>query len=181
MKTLGLRLERARLVLVGAARRDVRRAVVVERFAHAGARCESYIPHSSRSTLQISPIVQRARSASRIGGSMFSSPRAASRTRASAASRVVGVALRAHPRRPLELAALGLGVEPVQLDRLLVVLVEAVDADDHALARLDLLLVAERRLLDLVLDEALLDRRDRAAELVDALDQLRARAARARR
>ena len=60
----------------------------------------------------------------------------------------------------------------MQLDRLLVSLGEAVDADDHALARLDFLLPAERRLLDLLLHEALLDRGDGAAEVVDALDQL---------
>ena len=47
-----------------------------------------------------------------------------------------------------------------------------VHADDHALARLDLLVVAERRLLDLPLDEAALDRLDRAAELLDLVDQL---------
>ena len=86
---------------------------------HAGARCESYIPHSSRSSLQISPIVQRARSASRSGGSRFSVPLAASRTRASARRCFLRVSLGAHARRPLELAALGLRVEPVQLDRLL--------------------------------------------------------------
>ena len=55
---------------------------------------------------------------------------------------------------------------------LLVGVGEGVDADDHALARLDLLVPAERRLLDLALDEALLDRSDGAAELVDPLDQL---------
>ena len=53
-------------------------------------------------------------------------------------------------------------VGPLQLDVLLPGLLEAIDAHDHALARLDLLLVAERRLLDLALDEALLDRGDRA-------------------
>ena len=102
-----LRLDRARLVLVRAAGRDVRRAVIVERGAHAGARCESYIPHSSRSSLQISPIVQRARSASRSGGSMFS---VAARRVAHARERglrLVGVPLRAHPRGPLELPPLG--------------------------------------------------------------------------
>ena len=40
-----------------------------------GVRCASYMPNSSRSTLQISPTVQRARSASRSGGSRFSVPR----------------------------------------------------------------------------------------------------------
>src|SRR5262249_679983 len=54
--------------------------------AAAAHRCESYMPNSSRSALQISPTVQRARSASRIGTSRFPSPRAVSRTVASAAS-----------------------------------------------------------------------------------------------
>ena len=84
---------------------------------------------------------------------MFSVPRAASRTRSSAACASLCVPLRAHARRPLELAPLRLRVEPVQLDRLLVCFVEPVHADDHALACLDLLLVAEGGLLDLVLDE----------------------------
>src|SRR2546426_4040970 len=81
-------------------------------------------------------------------------------------------ALRAHMRRPLVLAALGLGVDREQLDVLLLSLRELVDSDDHALARLDLCRVAVRRLLDLPLDEALLDRGHRAAQLVDPLDQL---------
>src|SRR5262249_58595476 len=63
------RIDHALLVLVGSVGGDVRRAVVVENGAHSGERCASYMPNSSRSTLQISPIVQRARSASRIGGS----------------------------------------------------------------------------------------------------------------
>src|SRR4051794_8378956 len=83
-----------------------------------------------------------------------------------------GVAPRAHPCGALELAPLPLGVDPQELDPLLLGLLEAVDADDHALARLDLARVAERGLLDLALDEPRLDRRHRAAELVDARDQL---------
>jgi len=47
-----------------------------------------------------------------------------------------------------------------------------VDANDHLLPRFDLLRVGESGLLDLALDEALLDRGDRTAELVDPLDQL---------
>ena len=85
---------------------------------------------------------------------------------------LLGVPLGPHARRPLQLAPLGVRVDPEQLDLLRVVLDEAVDADDHPLARLDLLVPAERRFLDLALDEALLDRGDRAAELVDPLDQL---------
>ena len=61
----------------------------------------------------------------------------------------------------------------MELDRLLLVLLVAdAGAHDHALALLDLTLVPERRVLDLPLDEALLDRRDRAADLVHPLDQL---------
>ena len=81
--------------------------------------------------------------------------------------RLLGVSLRPHARRALELAPLGVRVDPEQLDLLLVVLHEAVDADDRPLARLDLLVPPERSLLDLVLDEPLLDRRDGAADLVD--------------
>src|SRR5438552_8143023 len=48
------------------------------------ARCASYMPNSSRSALQIAPLVQLARRASRIGTSRLPSPRAVSRTAASA-------------------------------------------------------------------------------------------------
>src|SRR5581483_7377308 len=59
---------------------------------------------------------------------------------------------------PLDLLALERRVDLEQ--RRLVVLVdgEPVDADDHALPRLDLLLVAKRRLRDLALEEVVLDR-----------------------
>ena len=61
----------------------------------------------------------------------------------------------------------------MQLDPLgLAVVGEGVDADDRALARLDLARPGVGRSLDLGLDEAGLDRRDRAAELVDPADQL---------
>ena len=63
------------------------------------------------------------------------SPRADSRTSASARLGRAGVALGPHARRPLELPPLRLGVEPVQLDRLLVVLDEAVHADDRRARR----------------------------------------------
>src|SRR5215211_2212351 len=49
--------------------------------------------------------------------------------------------------RPL--GALDLRVEPMELDALRLVRREAIDADDHALSRLDPLLPAERRVLDL--------------------------------
>ena len=84
-----------------------------------------------------------------------------------------GIAFGADARRPLELPPLDLGIDALQLDlaALSVVLV-AVDADDDALALLDVSRETERCLLDLVLDEALLDGRHGAAQLVDALDQL---------
>src|SRR2546422_2703339 len=84
----------------------------------------------------------------------------------------VGVPLGPDPGRPLELASLRLRVDPMQLDLLDLFFGEAVDADDRALAALDLLLPLEGGLLDLVLHEAPLDRLDGAAELVHALDQL---------
>src|SRR5262245_16899828 len=82
------------------------------------------------------------------------------------------IASRAYGRSALALAALALRVDLEELDALGLVLHEAVDADDDPLSRLDLGLVAERRSLDLGLDEALLDCRDRAAELVHAVDEL---------
>ena len=61
-----------------------------------------------------------------------------------------GIALRADARRPLELSALDLGIDALELDLTApsVVLV-AVDADDDALALLDVSRETERRLLDL--------------------------------
>src|SRR5207249_5514960 len=79
---------------------------------------------------------------------------------------------RSHAGRPLELPPLGLGIDPVQLDRLRLLLLVPVDSDDHPLARLDLLRVAEGSVLDLALDEALLDGGHRPAELVHPFDQL---------
>src|SRR6266566_5573842 len=87
-------------------------------------------------------------------------------------SRLGRVPLGPDAGRPLELAPLRLGVEPVQLDALAVVFLEPVHADDRALPALDLLLPFEGRLLDLGLDEAALDCLDGAPELVDAVDQL---------
>src|SRR5262245_30820301 len=84
--------------------------------------------------------------------------------------RLVGVPLRPHFGRSLELSALRLRVEPVELDRLRLVLLVAVDSDDHPLAGLDRGRVLVRLVLDLALDEALLDCLDRAPDLVHALD-----------
>ena len=63
-------------------------------------------------------------------------------------------------------------VEPVQLDPLVLLLGEGVDADDRAPARLDVARPLVGRSLDLALNPAGLDRGDRAAELVDPRDQL---------
>ena len=139
----------------------------------SGRPASSCVPHSSRSTPQISPIVQRARSASRIGGSRFAVPRAASATRASAASASVALRSGAHPARALDTDAARppgsiawSSIGSSRLER------ERVDADDHALAALDLLRPPKRGAFDLALHEAALDRRHRAAELVDPLDQV---------
>ena len=78
----------------------------------------SNVPNSARRTLQISPIVQWARSASCIGGSRFSVPAATRATSASAASAVAASRSCAHPLRPLDLSPLRLWVEPVELDLL---------------------------------------------------------------
>src|SRR3984885_1707787 len=72
---------------------------------------------------------------------------------------------------PLDLLALGLRIDAEDVRHLGLALVdELVDADDDVLTGAVALVVAERGLLDLVLDEV--DRADRAAEAVDLLDQL---------
>ena len=135
-------------------------------------RVRSYSPHSSRRTPQISPIgAARAQAPAHRREQVRIAPGGA----ADGVERVCrrrGVPLRAHARGALDLASLGGRIEPVQLDRLPRLAAEDVHTDDRALARLDLLLPAERRRLDLALDEALLDGRDGAADLVDPLDQL---------
>src|SRR5262249_56175449 len=78
------RIDHSRLVLVGAMGRDVRREVVVENGTHSGERWASYMPNSSRSTFHISPILQRARRASRIGGGRFAPPPRVPRARSAA-------------------------------------------------------------------------------------------------
>ena len=138
------------------------------------------MPNSSRSAFEISPTVTPgAKGLAHRRQQVLGARRDPANFR-ERALRLLRVPLAAHPRRPLELAPLDLGIEPVQLHRFLLVLREPVHAHDHALARLDLLVPAERGLLDLPLDEALLDRCDCAAELVDPLDQLASRAPRAR-
>ena len=86
---------------------------------HGCQRARSYSPHSSRSTPQISPIVQRARSASRIGSSMFSRrrarPRAPRRSAAAASAALRSARTRAVRSSWRRSAA---GSMPLQLDRL---------------------------------------------------------------
>ena len=78
---------------------------------------ESYVPQTSRRAPQISPIVQRAERL-RIGTSRFPCPGERPPRRAPCgASGPLG----AHARGALALAPLGLGVDPVQLDVLIVV------------------------------------------------------------
>src|SRR6266446_4670041 len=57
---------------------------------------------------------------------------------------IVGVPPGPHLRRALQLASLGLRIEPVELDPLGLLFPEAVDADDRALAALDCPLPQER-------------------------------------
>ena len=80
------------------------------------------------------------------------------------------VARRAHRLHALDLLRLERRVDAEELDLLLLLELVPVDADDDALAALDLRLVAVARLGDLALLEVLLDRRDDAAELVDLLE-----------
>src|SRR3954449_11320340 len=71
---------------------------------------------------------------------------------------------------PGQLALLCLGVDAEDVDVVDLVGDVLVDADDGVLSRLVALVVAVRRLLDLALHE--LQRLDRAAHLLDLLDQL---------
>src|SRR5712691_3724465 len=77
------------------------------------------------------------------------------------------VAAPAQGAHALDLLALEGGVDAQELDRPLLLELVAVDAYDDALLRLDLRLVAERRLRDLALEEVLLDRCYDAAETLD--------------
>ena len=124
-------------------------------------------PRASRRTPRRSS--SESLSAARIGGSRFSSP---ARRLAQLLEPLVGqllVAALLERLQPLELLALGLGVDAQDLLDLGVLLLVLVDADDDVLLRAVALVVAEGGLLDLALDER--DRLDRAAHLVDLLDQ----------
>ena len=98
-------------------------------------------------------------------------PRAAASTAARARSTAVPSRSRDAPQA-LDLAGDLVLVDPLELDGPLLGLLETVHPDDGALPRLDRLLDAEGGLVDLVLEEAGLDRGDRAAHRVDPLQVL---------
>ena len=129
-----------------------------------------YSPNTPRSTSAISPTVASAFTAPTIGKIRFAVPRAASsrarRARSVSAWRPAGAG-RPHPR---DLIALELRVDRRDLDRRLVGDREVVDADHDALLLLDRALVLVRAPLDLLLDEAALDRGDHAALRLDLVD-----------
>src|SRR5262249_58320698 len=83
-----------------------------------------------------------------------------------------GVGAGGERRRAVDLLALGRGIDGQDLRRLLVLELVAVDADDAALPRLDLRLVAEGGLRDLALEEVVADRGDDPAELPDSVEVL---------
>ena len=88
---------------------------------------------------------------------------ASSRSRASVAS-TAAESRRARPREPVDLALLDDRVDVQQVRLLLVGRDVLVDPDDHAVAGLDLLLMAERRVGELALEVPRVDRRHDAAE-----------------
>ena len=140
-------------------------------------------PNTARRRPAISPTVAQASTASTIAGTRLPPRRArpprarparparrpASRRARSARTRSTCARSRSGSMRRMSAA------------RRLAVLREAVDAHDHALARLHLPLVPVGRLLDLALDLAALDRAQRAALRLDARRAGAAPRARARR
>src|SRR5207237_10864524 len=80
------------------------------------------------------------------------------------------VALRTHGAHSLDLLGLELRVDAEDLDRRLLINGEIVDPDHDPALLLQLLLVAERRVRYLFLEEARIDRRNDSAELLDALE-----------
>src|SRR5205807_3902461 len=83
-----------------------------------------------------------------------------------------GVAAGAHGVQARDLLALERGVDAQRGDGLLPVELVAVDADDDALAGVDLALVSEGGVGDLALGVVALDGGDHAAELVDLVEVL---------
>ena len=137
---------------------------VVDRYASL------YSPNSSRITPQTSPIVARSLSAARIGSSRLPCPAATCAQLLEPLVHALLVAVGLELLQPLDLLALGLRVDAQDLDVVELVGDELVHADDDVLLLLVALLVAPGRLLDLGADER--DALDRAAELVDLVDQL---------
>ena len=134
------------------------------RLNEAGQPRGRYSPNTPRSTSETSPSVARARSASRIGGRRLPvaprprpPPRRARRRTAPASRSARNARTRSTCRGHLLLA------DALQLDGALVRVDEAVHAHDDPLAGLDALLDPERGLVDLVLEEAGLDRGHGAA------------------
>ena len=110
-----------------------------------------------------------ARSASRMGGSRASVPRAAASTPARARSTAVpSRSPRTCRRRSTWRATSSSSIRWISEGSLLGLL-ETIHADDGALPRLDRLLEAEGGLVDLVLEEALFDRGDGTAHRLDPL------------
>ena len=107
-----------------------------------------------------------------MAGTRLSPERALASSASRAALQGPADAARAQRLHPRHLGPLDLGVDAEDVARgLLPLLLEAVDADDHALARLDLPLVAVGRLLDLALHVAPLDGGERPAARLDLVDE----------
>ena len=125
-----------------------------------------------RSRLAISPTVAQASTASTIAGTRFSPERARTSSASSAACQAPrpGAPAAPGPARTCARSSSG-SMRRMSPGGCFVRLLEAVDAHDHALARLDLPLVPEGRVLDRPLHVAALDRLARAAARLDLVDQ----------
>ena len=158
------------------ARIDDRFRLGLERAARAArkrasrARCPTYLAQG------VAHLTDRdvvARASTMCGIRLSPSRSEASRSRRSASSTAAESRCRAQRLHALDLLLLERRVDAEDVELLSSVELVPVDADDHALPRLDLRLVAEGRFGDLALEEVLLDRRDDAAELADALGSSR--------
>ena len=138
-----------------------------------------YSPNTWRIASEISPSVHHPRTASTIGGIRLSPSRAAASTRASAF--VAASAFRSARTRatPAFCFASSSGLTCRYFARRCAAPGKLVDPYDNSLLRFNLALVNECRVLNFALHVAALDRRDRAAEVVDlrqVLDRLLLRA-----
>ena len=148
------------------------RSVAISGFAQKTG-VSRQMPQTSLRASHISPIVTYAFEASTIGGIRFRSSCAASSFRRASADSTALESRR--PRSCLHApicCTLEGGVDLQDLERLLVLELVAVDPDDDPLLLLDLVLVAERGVRDLPLEEVLLDRRDDSTELPDPVEVL---------